>query len=64
MHAPHTVFPQASLREAAAIMLQEQIHRLVVVDPAEPDSMPLGLISTADIVEEMAVPGSVWKGKT
>jgi hypothetical protein len=33
------------------------------VDPVEPDSMPLGLISTADIVLEMASPGSSWSTK-
>ena len=53
MHAPITVHPAASLREAADIMLQHHVHRLVVVDPAEPDSMPLGLIATSDIVMEM-----------
>ena len=63
MHAPHTIKPQASLREAAATMLREHIHRLVVVDPSEPESMPLGLISTADIVAEMAAPGSTEKSR-
>jgi CBS domain-containing protein len=53
MHAPITVHPAASLREAAGIMLEHHVHRLVVVDPAEPDSMPLGLIATSDIVMAM-----------
>ncbi len=61
MRAPITIGPEATLREAADRMLQEHIHRLVVVDPAHPDGMPLGLISTSDIVIEMAAPGSVWQ---
>lgn len=61
MHAPVTISAQASLREAADMMLQHHIHRLLVVDPAQPESMPLGLISTSDIVNEMAAPGSVWQ---
>jgi CBS domain-containing protein len=61
MHPPHTIQPEASLREAADQMLREHVHRLLVVDPAEPDSMPLGLISTSDIVRGMAAPGAVWQ---
>lgn len=61
MHRPITIHPTATLREAADAMLQHHVHRLVVVDPAKPDGMPLGLISTSDIVAEMAEPGSVWQ---
>ena len=61
MRAPIAIGPEASLREAADRMLQEHIHRLVVVDPAHPEGMPLGLISTSDIIMEMAAPGSVWQ---
>jgi hypothetical protein len=43
------------------MMIQYHIHRLLVVNPDQPDSMPLGLISTSDIVAEMAEPGSVWR---
>jgi CBS domain-containing protein len=53
MAAPITIGPEATLREAADRMLQHHIHRLVVVDPNFPDGMPLGLISTSDIVSEM-----------
>jgi CBS domain-containing protein len=63
MHPPSTIHPEASLREAAEQMLLEHVHRLLVVDPAEPDGMPLGLISTSDIVIEMAAPGSVWRAR-
>jgi CBS domain-containing protein len=61
MHPPLTIGPDATLREAADTMLQHHIHRLIVVDPAYPAGMPLGLISTSDIVIEMAAPGSVWQ---
>jgi CBS domain-containing protein len=63
MHPPCTIQPEATLRTAADLMLREHAHRLLVVDPAEPDSMPLGLVSTADIVLEMAAPGSSWQTK-
>jgi CBS domain-containing protein len=61
-HTPVTIHPTASLREATNIMIQHHIHRLLVVNPDQPDSMPLGLISTSDIIAEMAEPGSVWQG--
>jgi len=32
-----------------------------VVDPDQPDAMPLGIISSFDIVAEMSRPGSVWQ---
>ena len=61
MHPPATIQPDASLRAAVDLMLREHAHRLLVVDPAEPESMPLGLISTSDIVMELAAPGAVWQ---
>jgi len=62
MRPPLTIAPGASLRDAADLMLRHEVHRLVVVDPANPDRMPLGLVSTSDIVAEMAAPGSLWQG--
>jgi CBS domain-containing protein len=56
------IHPTASLREAINMMIQHHLHRLLVVNPDQPDSMPLGLISTSDIIAEMAEPGSVWQG--
>ena len=61
MHPPITIGPGASLREAANLLLEAEIHRLVVVDPADPDAVPLGVVATTDIVAEMAEPGSVWR---
>lgn len=54
MHAPLTIGPAATLREAADRMLQLHVHRLLVVDPDQPEGMPLGIISTADLIREMA----------
>jgi CBS domain-containing protein len=58
MHAPLVIGPASSLREAADLMLKHRVHRLLVVDPAEPASMPLGLISTSDIIVELARPSA------
>jgi hypothetical protein len=43
------------------MMIENHHHRLLVVDKAQPDSMPLGIISSFDIVSEMARPDSVWQ---
>ncbi len=61
MHAMLTVDLHASLREAADLMIQHHHHRVVVVDKNDPDSFPLGIVSSFDIVAEMAKPGSVWQ---
>jgi CBS domain-containing protein len=61
MQPPITVSPNASLREAADLMLEHEIHRLVVVDPRDPNRIPLGIISTSDMVAEMAAPESIWQ---
>jgi CBS domain-containing protein len=60
MHEPLTIPLDATLREAADEMVQHEVHRLVVIDPAESDGVPVGLVSSTDIVAEMAAPGSVW----
>lgn len=61
MHPALTINVHATLREAADKMIENHYHRLVVVDPENPDEMPLGVISSFDIVGEMARPGSVWQ---
>jgi CBS domain-containing protein len=61
MHPALTIDINASLREAADMMIQNYHHRLVVIDKDDPDSFPLGAISTFDIVAEMARPDSVWQ---
>lgn len=61
MHPALTIDVRASLREAADRMIQNHHHRLIVVDDANPENFPLGVISSFDIVAEMARPGSVWQ---
>ena len=61
MHPALTIDINASLREAADMMIQNHHHRLVVIDKNDPDAFPLGVISTFDIVAEMAKPDSVWQ---
>lgn len=61
-HSLTTIDIRASLHEAANLMIQNHLHRLIVIDKNEPDSFPLGIISSFDIVAEMARPGSVWQG--
>ncbi|MBI5353671.1 MAG: CBS domain-containing protein [Chloroflexi bacterium] len=61
MHPALTIDINASLREAADLMIQNHHHRLVVIDKDDPQAFPLGAISTFDIVAEMARPDSVWQ---
>ena len=61
MHPPITTGPDASLREAIDKMLTAGVHRLVVTDPERPNALPMGLISTTDIIVEMAAPTSTWR---
>jgi len=61
MHPALTIDIHASLREAADKMIQNHHHRLIVVDDANPESFPLGIISSFDIVAQMAQPDSVWQ---
>jgi CBS domain-containing protein len=61
MHPALTIYMTATLQEAAQKMIENHHHRLVVVDPAEPDTIPLGIVSSYDIVAEMARSESVWQ---
>lgn len=61
MHPPLTTGPDATLREAIDKMLTKAVHRLVVTDPEAPDGLPMGLVSTTDIIVEMAAPDSPWR---
>ncbi len=56
-----TVDINASLQEAADLMIQNHRHRVIVVDTNDPESFPLGVISSFDIVAEMARPQSIWQ---
>ena len=51
-HPAITVPASASLHEAARLMTEHRVHRLVVV--AERDGSPIGVISESDVVREVA----------
>ena len=61
MHPALTIDIHASLREAADKMIHNHYHRLVVVDDKNPEAFPLGIISSFDIVAQMARPDSIWQ---
>jgi CBS domain-containing protein len=63
MHDPLKIGMDASLQEAAQMMINYHHHRILVIDKDHPDSLPLGVISSFDIVSEMARPESVWQTK-
>jgi predicted transcriptional regulator len=52
-----SVSENATVREAAKRLLQSNIHRLLVVDDHD---MPLGILSTTDIIREMRGARWVW----
>jgi CBS domain-containing protein len=56
-----TIDVNCSLQEAADIMIQKHRHRVIVIDKSDPKTFPLGVISSFDIVAEMARPGSIWQ---
>ncbi|HET9588640.1 MAG TPA: CBS domain-containing protein, partial [Anaerolineales bacterium] len=64
MHPALTIDINASLREAADMMIKNHHHRLVVIDQDDPDAFPLGAISSFDIVARMAHPKSAWQTAT
>jgi CBS domain-containing protein len=61
MHPVLTIDIHARLREAADLMIQNHYHRLVVINQDDPQAFPLCIISSFDIVAEMARPGSIWQ---
>jgi len=61
MHPALTIHMDATLQETAQKLIENHHHRLIVVDPDHPDTVPLGIISSSDIVSEMARAGSIWQ---
>jgi CBS domain-containing protein len=61
MHPALTIDMHAPLQEAANLMIQKHYHRLVVIDRKDPNAFPLGIISSYDIVAEMAKSDSIWQ---
>src|SRR5271169_724501 len=46
MHPALTIDINASLQDAADLMIKRHYHRLVVIDDQEPEAFPLGIISS------------------
>lgn len=61
MRAPITCDAELSLSQAADLMIKHEVHRIVVTDASHRDRIPIGIVSTSDIVAEMAHEGSVWQ---
>jgi CBS domain-containing protein len=61
MGSPLTIEPEATLRAAADAMLQHETNRLIVAESGERDAQPLGLVSSMDVIAEMAAPRSEWR---
>ncbi|MEA3334518.1 MAG: CBS domain-containing protein [Chloroflexota bacterium] len=53
-----SVAPGDSIADAAQVMVDKGIHRLVVTETQEGRLMPVGVLSTTDIVRDMR--GSKW----
>ena len=53
-----TVTPESKVTEAIDVMVKNRIHRLVVSEPEGDKLLPVGVLSTTDIVREMR--GSKW----
>lgn len=53
-----TVTPDAKVTEAIDVMVKNRIHRLVVSETEGDKLLPVGVLSTTDIVREMR--GSKW----
>jgi CBS domain-containing protein len=61
MTPPVTCDAGLPLPDAADLIIRHEVHRLVVTDSARPDGGPIGILSTSDIVAEMAHERSVWQ---
>lgn len=53
-----TVTPDAKVADAIDVMVKKRIHRLVVTEAEGSKLLPVGVLSTTDIVREMR--GSKW----
>jgi CBS domain-containing protein len=49
-----TVDPDASLEAAGRILMERHIHRLVVVEQAADQLVPIGILSITDLVRDLA----------
>lgn len=53
-----SVSPDSPILDAVSVMIEKRIHRLVVTEVQNGKFLPVGVLSTTDIVREMR--GSKW----
>jgi CBS domain-containing protein len=61
MNHPITCDIDLPLQDAIDLILCNEIHRVVVTDSSAGDAAPVGVLSTSDVIREMAQEGSVWQ---
>lgn len=60
MRQPRTIDPHSTLRKAADVMVFKRTDRLLVVDPDDPESLPLGILNARDIAAAVANAAPAW----
>ncbi len=53
-----SVTPQTPLAEAVRLMVERRIHRLLVAEATSSGLMPVGILSTTDVIRDIR--GSAW----
>jgi CBS domain-containing protein len=53
-----SVTPQTPLAEAVKLMVERRIHRLLVAEATSSGLMPVGILSTTDVIRDIR--GSAW----
>lgn len=61
MQRPITCDIDLPLRDAIDLIIRHEVHRVVVTDSSTADAVPAGVLSTSDVIQEMAQEGSVWQ---
>ena len=56
-----SVTPQTPLAEAVKLMAKYRIHRLLVTEPGPGGSMPVGILSTGDVIRDIRGASWAWK---
>ncbi|OAG28276.1 CBS domain-containing protein [Thermodesulfatator autotrophicus] len=51
---PYSIDPNANLKEAAAIMIKNKVHRLLVISSHSGKYIPVGVLSATDIIRVIA----------
>ena len=55
-----SVAPTASVEDAAALMLEKDIHRLLVTEHTQDGERPIGVLSTTDVIRDMREQPWFW----